>query len=85
MAYRQKAPKVPIVEQWIGISTDEMQRMKLSREKYVQNRWPLIEANMNRRDCLAWFDKNYPNQHLPKSACITCPFRTNAEWRDMKK
>jgi len=84
LAHRQRAPKEPVVEQWLGISTDEMPRMKISREKYVQNRWPLIEENMNRRDCLAWFDKNYPGRPLPKSACITCPFRTNAEWRDMR-
>jgi len=43
------------VIQWIGISKDEMQRMKLSRDKWVENRWPLIEERMTRQDCMKWF------------------------------
>jgi hypothetical protein len=71
-----------IVEQWIGISTDEMQRMKDASQAYINNRWPLIEARMSRRDCLAWMAKaGYPRP--PKSACIFCPYHTNDEWRSL--
>ena len=71
------------VEQWIGISTDEAQRMKPSGRQYINNRWPLIEAGMSRRDCLAWMQaRGYPQP--PKSACIGCPFTDNARWRDMR-
>ncbi len=71
------------VEQWIGISRDEASRMKDSRVAYIQMRWPLIEKNMTRRDCLDWLALNgYPKP--PKSACIGCPFHDDKFWRDMK-
>ncbi|MEL6683505.1 MAG: hypothetical protein AAFQ09_12830 [Pseudomonadota bacterium] len=72
------------VEQWIGISTDEMQRMKEARECWMTHRWPLIEARMSRGDCLAWLEKNgYPAP--PKSSCIGCPFHNDRFWRDMRR
>lgn len=69
---------------WIGISTDEIQRMKESRLSYVAHRWPLIEKRMNRANCLNWMEANgYPQP--PRSACVYCPFHSNHEWRRMKK
>jgi 3'-phosphoadenosine 5'-phosphosulfate sulfotransferase (PAPS reductase)/FAD synthetase len=71
------------VTQWIGISWDELQRMKLPRKPWTQHRWPLIERRMTRRHCLEWMEVNgYPEP--PRSACIYCPFHTNAQWRRMK-
>lgn len=68
---------------WIGISTDEAQRMKPSRERWSVNRWPLIELGMSRWDCLRWMEKNnYPTP--PKSSCIGCPFHSDDEWRAIK-
>lgn len=80
----KRAEAVPeLVEQWIGISTDEIQRVRPSGFSYVHNRHPLIEARMSRRDCLQWLrDRQYPEP--PKSACTFCPFHSNAMWRDMK-
>lgn len=70
------------VEVWIGISMDEIVRMKPSRTKYMVNRWPLIEAGMTRADCERWLaERQYS---APKSSCIGCPFHTNAMWRDMR-
>ena len=76
-------PKDKYVEQWIGISTDEVQRMKPARDKYIYNRHPLIEMNMSRQDCIDWMKKNeFP---LPeKSACIVCPYHNDAYWHFMK-
>lgn len=71
----------PIVEMWIGISTDEIVRLKDSRVRFIKNRWPLIEARMSRGDCLEWFGRQYPGRPLAKSACWFCPFKKNAEWR----
>lgn len=72
------------VTQWIGISYDEIQRMKPSREKWTQHRWPLIELEMRRHDCLAWLKKHgFPNP--PRSACSYCPFHSNKEWRRLKE
>ena len=71
------------VEVWIGISTDEAHRMKPAFMKWQTNRWPLIEAGMSRKDCLAWM-KAHGHPEPPKSACIGCPFHSDAMWKDMK-
>lgn len=73
------------IEMWIGISTDEISRLKYNPRKWAINRWPLIEARMTRADCRAWFEREYPERPLVKSACSACPFRDNAAWRDLKK
>ena len=80
----QRVPKGVWVEQWIGISTDEASRMKPSRDKWTTNRWPLVEENMARYNCVSWFEDNYPGKVLAKSACIGCPFHNDAMWREMK-
>ncbi len=41
---RQRVPQGTIVELWLGISTDEAMRMKTSRDRWIRNRYPLIEA-----------------------------------------
>ena len=80
---RKRSPTFAVVEQWIGISFDEVIRMKPSREAWQRNRWPLIEERMTRRDCLAWLrERGYPDP--PKSACIGCPFHDNGRWRAMR-
>jgi hypothetical protein len=79
----KRGQKDVTVTQWIGISYDEMQRMKVSREKWRQNRWPLVELRMRRHQCLEWMQKNgYPEP--PRSSCVFCPFHDNAEWRRLK-
>lgn len=71
------------VTQWIGISLDEMQRMKESRVGWSQHRWPLIELKMRRSDCIQWMkDNGYPEP--PRSACYYCPFHSDAEWRRLR-
>ena len=81
---KQWAPKEVSVEQWIGISIDEATRMKPSRDVWIRNRWPLIEREMSRRDCLAWMSAHgYPEPS--KSACTFCPFHDNATWKKMQK
>jgi hypothetical protein len=71
------------VVQWIGISTDEIQRMKESQDKYIKHRWPLIEMRMNRNDCLKWMERTqYPKP--AKSSCIGCPYHSNSQWRDLR-
>jgi hypothetical protein len=71
------------IEQWVGISTDEASRMKPARQQYITTRWPLIERNLSRRDCLAWLaQRGYPTP--PKSACIGCPFHDQQTWQIMR-
>ncbi|MBW8282504.1 MAG: hypothetical protein K0M55_02785 [Rhizobium sp.] len=69
------------VSQWIGISTDEVMRVKPSGARFIENRHPLIEKRMTRGDCLQWLLRNgYPRP--PKSACVYCPYQSNAQWRE---
>jgi hypothetical protein len=71
------------VIQWIGISLDEAHRMKPARKPWVEHRWPLIDLRMKRHDCLRWMEaKGYPKP--PRSACVYCPFHSDAEWRRLK-
>ena len=79
----KRGQKTPTVTSLIGISYDEMQRMKDSREPWVVNRWPLVELKMRRYDCLEWMKRNgYPEP--PRSSCVYCPFHSDAEWRRLK-
>ena len=71
------------VIQWIGISLDEVHRMKPSRERWQQNRWPLVDAGMKRHDCLRWMEAHgFPKP--ARSACYFCPYKSNAEWRRLR-
>lgn len=69
-------------EQWMGISWDEMQRMKPPHVKYITNRWPLIDRRMTRADCERWLI-NHGLPVPPKSACVFCPFHSSAQWRTL--
>lgn len=79
----KRGQKTVGVVQWIGISLDEVSRMKDSRDPWTESRWPLIEMRMNRHDCFRWMEANgYPAP--PRSACSYCPFHSDAEWRRLK-
>jgi hypothetical protein len=83
LASVKRGEKQVKVIQWIGISLDEMLRMKPSRDKWAACRWPLIEMRFTRQRCLEWMrDKGFPEP--PRSACVYCPFHSNAEWRRLQ-
>ena len=71
------------VEQWLGISWDESQRMKDSDVKYITHRWPLIEMRMTRQDCAHWLQE-HGLEVPPKSSCVFCPYHNRAAWHEMK-
>ena len=80
----QHVKKDMFVEQWIGISTDEIARKKPARDKFITNRWPLLEEEMNRQDCIDWMNKH--EYKMPeKSACNMCPFHDDKYWAALKK
>jgi hypothetical protein len=78
---RQRLP-IDSVKVLIGISTDEVSRMKPSRDRWIKNVWPLIDAGMSRQDCVRWMEER--QWKAPKSACIGCPFHSNAMWRELR-
>lgn len=81
--------KAALAIQWIGISLDEVQRMKPSTVPWIRHRWPLIEKEMSRADCYSWWDRqtgylDRPSKYPPRSACFYCPFHSDNEWRRLR-
>ncbi|MBE3206808.1 hypothetical protein IHE48_39095 [Frankia sp. CH37] len=81
---RARVPGDVWVEQWIGFSTDEIQRVSgKSDAPYITSRYPLLDLDMSRRDCVRWLTaRGWAD--TPKSACIGCPFHGNRAWREMR-
>jgi len=75
------------VSQWMGISGDELRRVRTSRNYWIMFYYPLIFAfdrPWHRHDCQNWLKKaGYPD--APRSACLGCPYHTNDEWRDIQR
>ena len=71
-------------ELWLGITTDEIERMKDSIMYNIKYFYPLIYHNMSRLDCLKFFkDNNFP---VPvKSSCSFCPYHSNKFWAEIQK
>ena len=84
VARGMRVPKAIVVEQWIGISMDEITRAKRAQHAYIVHRWPLLELEWARLDCQRWFAQCYPGRKLAKSACIACPYHNNDNWRAMR-
>jgi len=64
----------------IGISRDEAQRMKPSPFPWVEHYWPLVDMGITREGCLEWM-RAHGYKQPPRSACVFCPFHSDAEWR----
>jgi hypothetical protein len=81
-ANRNKQP----VEQWLGITLDEITRIKPSNVKYITNRYPFIEMldrPWTRGMAMRWLHDN--GLEIPvKSSCIFCPYRDRATWREIQ-
>jgi hypothetical protein len=76
---RQRIPAGSL-EVWIGFTTDEVVRAGAAFAPWIVNRFPLLEKRMSRQDCVRWLtERGRPVP--PKSACIFCPYRSDAEWR----
>lgn len=71
-------------EQWIGFSTDEIQRVSNKGDtRYSKSRYPLLDLDMSVTQCIAYLKAQGWDQ-VVKSACIGCPFHGNAAWRQMR-
>lgn len=74
------------VEMWLGITTDEILRIKPSRNAWINHRYPLVsDLPMNRNQCRDWFADRYPDRKLMRSACIGCPFRSSSSWLEVQE
>jgi len=88
----QRSPKEPVIESWRGISKDEVYRVRMSRERWSINSYPLIgipfdylDHPYTRQDCILWLREHFPERAVPRSSCLGCPFHSNAEWRRLKE
>lgn len=67
----------------IGMSLDESDRTADSRTPWITNEYPLIEARMNRYDCIK-LARHLGLPEARKSSCVFCPWHNNAFWHDLK-
>mgnify|MGYP003132193103 FL=1 len=71
-------------EMWLGISTDEIERMKESSLYNIKYFYPLIYHGLSRTDCINFFKEN--NFPVPvKSSCVFCPYHSNSFWAELQK
>ncbi|WP_331717283.1 hypothetical protein [Yinghuangia sp. ASG 101] len=69
--YPFRIPRGVYVEQWVGISLDEIHRAKDSDVAYMRNRHPLLDLGWTRDDCIAYL-RSCGWGDTPKSACLGC-------------
>ena len=77
-----KKTGIDTVNQWIGISYDELHRMKKNPSKKVNNFYPLVDLKIDRGDCKEWLKSN--EWSVVKSSCIGCPYHSNRTWQWLK-
>ena len=73
-----------LVESWLGITYDELRRMKPAKTWFFRHRWPLIEKRMTRADCTDWYESKGLTPPK-KSSCIRCPFHIDDYFIDMQE
>lgn len=94
-----KGARRPPTAIWLGISTDEIERMAYPQQSWCINTYPYLgyytthkgECNhidwarpMNSQDIVRWLVL----QGLPiptKSACVFCPYKSDAAWAAQKE
>ena len=80
----EKSPGV--VEQWIGFTLDEAQRVSPDDVKYITKAHPFLEMldrPYTRQMVIHWLRES--GLEVPvKSACIFCPFRRWQTWRQIQ-
>jgi len=68
----------------LGISLDEVRRMRDSGVKYIAHEYPLVDRRLTRGDCVLWLERH----GLPvpeRSACTFCPFQSERDWQSLSE
>lgn len=68
----------------LGISWDEAIRMKDSREEWIENAYPLVDARLTVFDC----ERIVMEAGLevpPRSSCYFCPYHSQRYWRWLRE
>ena len=86
---RQRVPKDVVIHQYFGISLDEARRSVNIQKRFAAGsrkgvpHFPLIELGWTRGDCQKYLKDRVPHP-VPRSACVFCPYKNDAEWRRLK-
>lgn len=93
-----KGTRRPATAVWMGITTDEIERMAYPKEAWRINTYPFLgyyttvkgeqaridwAKNMSRQDVTRWYTL-HELPIPPKSACVFCPYQSDRSWA-MKK
>jgi hypothetical protein len=72
--------------QWMGISIDEMKRVRSPHRPWIQLWYPLIFAlRMSRLDCVKSILEAGWTGPIPHSACYMCANQSDDEWAEMRR
>ena len=71
------------VRMYLGISVEEIVRIKPSRVRYITNEYPLVERRWRRQDCMRYMGERHPGIPVGRSACYFCPFHSSQEWENI--
>lgn len=81
-----------MVGKWFGISSDEAKRVRIARNAWERNIYPLLnmpeqflEHPFSRVDCEEWLLERFPDYRIPRSSCLGCPYHSRAEWRSVRE
>lgn len=82
-------PSGVTVTQIFGLSFDEPRRVDRVRAQFAarkqwQAEFPLFDEFMTRDDCVRYLQKRLPGRKVPRSACVFCPYKSDAEWQHLK-
>jgi hypothetical protein len=85
----QHIPKDVMIHQYMGLSFDEPGRIVAVQGRFGAIRWsrphfPLFDLEMSRAGCVLYLEAAASGRKVPRSACVFCPYRSNAEWRAMR-
>ena len=70
--------------QHIGIDAGEAKRAKIATDKGVENRYLLIEHNIDRAGCVDLI-KHHGLKVPRKSGCYFCPFQRKGQWKALRR
>jgi len=68
---------------WIGISADELRRVRQGRRQWFSPWYPLVEMGLRRVDCVRLVESmGWPTP--PRSSCWCCSNMGPREWQELK-
>lgn len=68
---------------YLGIDFGEIKRAKISYNKNIENRFPLIENEINRIECKEIIKKHGLTVPI-KSGCYICPYQSTRQWEILR-